>query len=132
MLCRNLYWSSGFEIVKSGLLGGHPQVIYSEQCVISFFDLNEKLYLAETFCRDAGVRSIDLSTSQDTAIVDQWGYYNGVTAYDGHVYWTGLGTIRSAPDIEGAPVGNVIRPYSHGVAFFKGIKAVHPDRQPPQ
>ena len=100
--------------------------VYEGFCFINFIDLNQKLYWTQQFCSLSGVFSFDLSSRQQTAILSRRnGYYNGITAYNGEVYWTGLGRISSTH-------GELIPPFSRGVALFKGLKIVHPSLQPTQ
>ena len=128
---RYLYWTTGSQLRRSSLTGQNVETVFSVSCAYALF-LNTKLYWTERCTAQESVRSLDLSTLQESVIVESSDVdaYFGVAVYEDVVYWTGNARVYSAPVTGGGSITELLYISSYGGAQFRGITVVHPDLQP--
>ena len=107
------------------------ETVFSVSCAYALA-LNTKLYWTEGCASQESVHSLDLSTLQETVIVESSDVdaYFGVAVYEDTVYWTGNARVYSTPVAGGGNITELLYISSYGGAQFRGITVVHPDLQP--
>ena len=107
------------------------ETVFSVSCA-NALTLNTKLYWTERCTAEESVHCLDLSTLQESVIVESSDVdaYFGVAVYEDVVYWTGNARVYSASVTGGGSITELLYISSYGGAQFRGITVVHPDLQP--
>ena len=113
------------------------KILYTthSHCGIEHLALNTKLYWTQ-YClgstpQTTSVHSLDISPLQETVIIERNNtIFSGVAVYGDTLYWSGRGSVYSAPVNGGGITTELFYISTYGVAESGGMAVVHPDLQP--
>ena len=110
------------------------EVLYNSSCYIRYIHFNVDLYWTQELCGSSeGVRSLDLTTRQETIIVSGTSDYSDLAVFDGMTYWTGLARVNSVSVAGGGIKNEMLHISNYGpsqsAVMFRGITVVHPQLQ---